>query len=412
MLTIGERASQQIKPTVLDIFCGAGGMSVGFEDAGCKILGGIDQNRYAVDTHHRNFPAAKLKLPPQDIRELCELDKLGLKPSEVDILVGGPPCQVFSRVGIGKMRKLGRDIESDERNFLYKEFVRFVYYYKPLCFVMENVDNLANKEQVLEKICGEFSGKNYGDDPSYKVGYQILDASNFGVPQKRMRLFIVGIRSDLGVEPTFPKQHVKHPVSVGEAISDLPDLEPFVMPLKTKCSGPKQKDIELAYKCPPQSSYQRTMRRQNGQGAGVWNHLCRSHNEKDIMIFEVLKQGGRYRDIPKEMMRYRSDIFDDKYKRLVWSQPSWTLTAHMRKDGLAYIHPLQNRSISVRESARIQSFPDDFIFYAPMTRMFELVGNSVPPLLAQAVAEPLVKVVNKYYESKLIDEKIEIPAIS
>jgi DNA (cytosine-5)-methyltransferase 1 len=120
------------------------------------------------------------------------------------------------------------------------------------------------------------------------------------------------------------------------------------------------------------------------------------------MIFEMLAQGGKYRDLPKEMMRYRVDIFDDKYKRLIWNEPAWTLTAHMKKDGLAYIHPLQNRSISVREAARIQSFPDDFVFYAPMTRMFELVGNSVPPLLAEAVAKPLVKLIQPYREKMQI----------
>lgn len=399
MLRIEERTSRKIKPTVLDIFCGAGGMSLGFKNAECEILGGIDQNRYAIDTHHQNFPSAKLKLPPQDIRDLRNLDKLGLNSGDVDILVGGPPCQVFSRVGIGKMRKLGRDIESDDRNFLYKEFVRFVAYYKPLCFVMENVDNLANKEEILAKICKDFSGSKRKGYPGYRVDYRILDASEFGVPQKRMRLFIVGMRSDLGIEPPFPGRRLKYPISVGEAISDLPDLEPFIMPLKTKSSGPKQKDVERVYKYSPQSSYQKKMRRRKKQDEGVWNHLCRSHNEKDIMIFEMLDQGGKYRDLPEEMMRYRVDIFDDKYKRLIWDEPSWTLTAHMRKDGLAYIHPLQSRSISVREAARIQSFPDDFVFYAPMTRMFELVGNSVPPLLAEAIAKPLVRVVQAYYEN-------------
>jgi DNA (cytosine-5)-methyltransferase 1 len=386
-----HEAKQSLKPTVLDIFCGAGGMSLGFQNAGCQILGGVDQNIYAVNTHHHNFPTAVLKIPPQDIRELRKLEQLGLNPGEVDILVGGPPCQVFSRVGIGKMRKLGRDIESDHRNFLYKEFVRFVAYYKPLCFVMENVDNLANKKEILTKIYNDFI------DLGYKVDYRVLDASEFGVPQKRMRLFIIGIRLDLEIEPPFPCKRVKCPISVGEAICDLPDLRPFVMPLKAKSTGPKQKDAEFPYKCPPQSPYQEKMRRRMKEGEGVRNHLCRSHNDKDILIFESLAQGKKYLDVPEKMRRYRTDIFEDKYKRLHWGEPAWTLTAHMKKDGLAYIHPLQNRSISVREAARIQSFPDDFVFLAPMTRMFELVGNSVPPLLAEAVAEPLVKLIQSYY---------------
>ncbi|WP_205703874.1 DNA cytosine methyltransferase [Candidatus Chloroploca sp. Khr17] len=397
-----ESSSQKVEPTVLDIFCGAGGMSLGFKNGGCQILGGIDQNRYAIDTHHKNFPSAALKLPPQDIRGVRNLDQLGLNPGSVDILVGGPPCQVFSRVGIGKMRKLGRDIESDHRNFLYTEFVRFVAYYKPLCFVMENVDNLANKEETLARISNDFRGNTHNDYPGYNVAYRVLDASDFGVPQKRMRLFIIGVRSDLEVDPPFPTKQDKQPISVSEAISDLPDLEPFVMPLKTKSSGPKQKDAEQPYKCSPHSPYQQEMRKRKKEGEGVWNHLCRSHNDKDIMIFEMLDQGGKYRDIPEEMMRYRVDIFDDKYKRLISNKPAWTLTAHMRKDGLAYIHPLQNRSISVREAARIQSFPDDFVFYAPMTRMFELVGNSVPPLLAEAVAKPLVHLIHSYRKEQKI----------
>jgi DNA (cytosine-5)-methyltransferase 1 len=127
------------------------------------------------------------------------------------------------------------------------------------------------------------------------------------------------------------------------------------------------------------------------------NHLCRAHNPVDMICFAMLGQGQKYIDLPKSMRRYRSDIFEDKYKRLNWNEPSWTLTAHMRKDGLAYIHPIQNRSISVREAARIQSFPDHFIFDAPMTRMFELIGNSVPPLLAQAIAEPIVNQIRAIY---------------
>lgn len=390
-------------PTVLDIFCGAGGMSLGFQNAGCQILGGIDENKYAIETHHKNFSSCKLKTPAQDIRELKDLSALGIKPGEVDILIGGPPCQVFSRVGIGKMKKLGRNIEEDHRNFLYKEFIRFLSYYQPLAFVMENVDNLANKELNFSVICRELAvgiSQNRKNYPGYNINYRILDSSNFGVPQRRNRLFIIGIRSNLGLEPPFPENYSKPLVSVGDAIGDLPPIKPFSMPLKSKSTGPKQSDYEFLYAHEPRSKYQEKMRERKKDGEGIWNHLCRSHNEKDLLIFEMLRQGEKYKDLPQDMMRYRKDIFDDKYKRLIWDEPSWTLTAHMKKDGLAYIHPLQNRSISVREAARIQSFPDDFVFYAPMTRMFELVGNSVPPLLAEAVARPIVKLFRDYHRAK------------
>ena len=389
---------QKTAPAVLDLFCGAGGMSLGFKNAGCQILGGIDQNKYAVATHHQNFPNSKLLLKAQDICQIKDLDELGLEIGEVDIVIGGPPCQVFSRVGIGKMKDLGKDIEADPRNFLYKQFVRFVRYYQPLCFVMENVDNLANKDAVLYGICKDFKSKKDGH-PGYRVEYRVLDASKYGVPQKRLRLFIVGVRNDLSIDPPFPEREKKILVTVGQAIQDLPELTAFVMPLKIKSSGPKQKDREQSYKCDPQNSYQKLMRKNQKPDVGIWNHLCRSHNDKDMEIFGILKQGQKYKDLPRHVMRYRDDIFDDKYKRLIWDEPSWTLTAHMKKDGLAYIHPLQTRSISVREAARIQSFPDDFIFHAPMTRMFELVGNSVPPLLAEAVAKPVVKMLRAYWEA-------------
>jgi DNA (cytosine-5)-methyltransferase 1 len=181
-------------------------------------------------------------------------------------------------------------------------------------------------------------------------------------------------------------------------------LTPPYISLREKSSGPKQTDESKPYLSLPQSGYQRKMRKITKRETpdSVMNHICRSHNPVDMLGFAMLSPGGKYLDLPEFMRRYRWDIFDDKYKRLPWDKPAWTLTAHMRKDCLAYIHPKQNRSISVREAARLQSFPDDFVFDAPMTRMFELVGNSVLPLLAEAIAKPIVKQVQAYYESAQI----------
>ncbi|WP_278187384.1 DNA cytosine methyltransferase [Microcoleus vaginatus] len=131
-------------PTVLDLFCGAGGMSLGFQNAGCEILGGIDKNPHAIRTHHRNFPNCQLKLDAQPIESLINLSQLDIQPGEVNILIGGPPCHVFSLVGKAKMRSLGKQIESDIRNFLYEQFIRFVEYYKALFFVIENVNHPRN----------------------------------------------------------------------------------------------------------------------------------------------------------------------------------------------------------------------------------------------------------------------------
>lgn len=385
MLEVKLKRKNKKSPTVLDIFCGAGGMSLGFQNAGCEILGGIDKNPHAIKTHHRNFPNCKLMCNAQSIESITDLSKLGLEPGEIDILIGGPPCQVFSVVGIGKMKSLGKNIEGDNRNFLYEEFIRFVKFYKPLFFVIENVNYLRNHwifPTLRRELENGLTRKSY-DYPGYNISEEILIASDYGVPQIRKRLFIVGRRKDTNLAFDFPEPYTGSPVSVGEAIGDLPELEPICLPLKRKNTAPKQIDSPKPYKSSPKSDYQKLMRSKSEDT--VMNHFCRSHNDKDLHIFRIMPQGGKYKNIPDELKRYSDRTFEDKYKRLHWDQPSWTLMAHMQKDCLAYIHPTQTRSISVREAARLQSFPDHFVFDAPMTRMFELVGNSVPPLLAEMI---------------------------
>ena len=390
--------SKVYKPQVLDLFCGAGGLSLGFQNAGCQIVGGIEINPHAARTHHKNFPDTILNLPATDITQL-DFNQLDLEPGDIDILIGSPPCQVFSAVGIGKMRHLGRTPEQDLRSLLYLHFVRFLNYFRPHFFVMENVNPLKNKP-IFSSMCEELSNgtreikKGY---PGYEIEYQILLSADYGVPQLRKRLFVIGKRRDTNFKLVFPdKISSSEYVSVGQAISDLPDLEPISMPLGNRSGRPKQIDIEKPYICKPSNSYQEKMRQSKQKNEGILNHICRSHNDLDLQIFGVMKQGDLYRDIPDEFKRYRSDIFEDKYKRLRLDKPSWTLTAHMKKDGLAYIHPTQTRSISVREAARLHSFPDDFIFDVPMTAMFELIGNSVPPLMAEAIAQPIVKQLQDY----------------
>ncbi|CAD5910224.1 DNA cytosine methyltransferase [Planktothrix agardhii] len=400
MLEFKSKIKDRKMPTVLDIFCGAGGMSLGFQNAGCQILGGLDKNPHAIRTHHKNFPNCKMMCGAKSIESITDLSKLGFYPEDIDILIGGPPCQVFSVVGIGKMKSLGKHIESDARNFLYEEFLRFIKYYKPLVFVIENVNYLQNHWifSTLIRDLENNSNRKKHDYPGYNLSYQVLTASDYGVPQIRKRLFIVGRRKDTNLTFEFPDANTGSPVSVGEAIGDLPELEPICLPLKRKSTAPKQTDFPKDYKIPPISEYQKLMRTQSCDT--VMNHMCRSHNDQDLHIFSIMPQGGIYKNIPDELKRYSDRSFEDKYKRLDWDKPSWTLTAHMQKDCLAYIHPTQTRSISVREAARLQSFPDHFVFDAPMTRMFELVGNSVPPLLAEAIARPIVKQVQAYYEAQ------------
>lgn len=315
------------KPKVLDLFCGAGGMSLGFQNAGCEILGGIDHNPYAIKTHHINFPTSTFQLPAQDIENI-DFSILDIEPNIVDVLIGGPPCQVFSRVGIGKMQSLNRNIKSDPRNFLYKHYIRAIEYFRPLFFVMENVDSLEERA-IFSKLRRQLeSGIDENSSyPGYIVHHAILTASEYGVPKVRKRLFIVGVRRDIGVGFKFPPPSYERSVTVGDAISDLIPLTPPYIPLRRKSSGPKQLDFPKPYLSDPQSEYQRSMRKQNEESnheLGVMNHLCRAHNPVDMICFAMLGQGQKYIDLPESMRRYRWDIFDDKYKRLNWNEQSIT----------------------------------------------------------------------------------------
>jgi DNA (cytosine-5)-methyltransferase 1 len=393
-------------PKVLDLFCGAGGLSLGFNSAGCEILGGIDNERWPVKTHHHNFPNSRLKLEPQNIQDINPSD-LGVPPGSIDILIGGPPCQGFSSVGRGKIRSLGLEKDRDRKNLLYREFIRFLDYLQPTFFVIENVQGMQSFKtnsffyQVLHELTKGIDGAGYSFSGGYDVRFRILCAADYGVPQSRNRLFIIGRRRDRSENRiVFPEPSKNASITLGEAISDLPFLEAPILIARAGClvnNGINQHDEPKKYRAQPQNIYQALMRLRAGDT--VLNHVCRGHNVKDLEIFELLKPGQKYLDIPSSLRRYREDIFKDKYRKLRDDKPSWTLTAHMQKDCLAFIHPSQVRSLSVRESARIQSFPDDFTFVGPMTKLFRMIGNAVPPLLAEQVALPIVEEIRRNYMS-------------
>lgn len=233
-----------------------------------------------------------------------------------------------------------------------------------------------NDGELLQKIKDTFE-----DQLGYTTDSKILNAADFGVPQHRKRLFVQG--NQLGIPVVWPgkDQYVHPPVSVGEAIDDLP-----------KCSPPCT-DEEQVYSCDSPTDYQGLMRRYmpEDQKHLVFDHIIRAVRDDDKIIFSLMKEGDRYCDIPEELRRYRSDIFKDKYWKLYWNEPSWTITAHIRKDSYRYIHPDtdQGRMLSIREFARLQSFPDHFRFCGAPTRRMQQIGNAVPPLLAESIAKGL-----------------------
>ena len=226
--------------------------------------------------------------------------------------------------------------------------------------------------------------------------FDILNAENFGVPQKRRRIIFIGTRD--GGEIKWPDvthlearegqkkldSVIASPVTVGDAFADLP-------PLKLPERGAKMTDEIAEYAKHAISEYQKYVR---GDSAKLHNHITRWHRDKDIKIFNYMKQGMRWKDLPdryRKMIGYSDKSFNDKWKRLVLDEPSWTVVSHLSKDGYMYIHPTESRTISVREAARLQSFPDSFVFYGSRGSQFKQIGNAVPPLLARAIANSVKK---------------------
>lgn len=366
MIKEGRRIAIMRKLNVVDLFCGCGGFSKGFEEAGFKICFGIDMWKDATITYQKNFPEAAVL--NEDITKVSGKDILEgsrLNANEVDVIIGGPPCQGFS--------VSGKRMIDDERNRLYKSYVQIVSQIKPKVFVMENVPGLVRlfKGQVAEQVKEDFT--NIG----YHVQMQILSADAYGVPQQRKRVFFVGIRDDLaerGIEYSYPEP--VRGVGMGldvwtskDAISDL-DFVPDDRVLGE----------DIAYKLPAENDYQKTMR----QGSkSILNHSITLHNTRTKEIIAMVPDGGNYKDLPEELWNTRKVHI--AWTRMDSRKPCFTIdTGHNH-----HFHYKENRVPTVRESARIQSFPDTFEFVGIKTSQLKQVGNAVPPLLAKAIAESL-----------------------
>lgn len=340
------------KNTVIDLFCGCGGLSYGFIEAGYEIVLGIDHWKDAITTFentHKNAKGLVADLFNETPKQISE--KTGIK--KVDLIIGGPPCQGFSIAG--------KRIVDDERNKLYKSFVSFVEYYKPKAFLMENVPNIVSMGQgiVKDTIIKDF------EKLGYTIVYRVLMASEYGVPQNRKRAFFIGTKGKK--EFVFPDASNKKMISAKDAISDLPE--------KSVADGNK-------YKSEPKSEYQKIIRKDS---SGLFNHETTNHSEQTIEIISMVPDGGNYKNLPKELQQTRNVHI--AWTRLNSNKPSFTIDTGHRH----HFHYKFNRVPTVRESARIQSFPDNFIFLGSKTSQYKQVGNAVPPILAKALAEELKK---------------------
>ncbi len=361
---------------VLDLFSGAGGLSRGFMDAGYNVVLGVDFDDAALKTfkeNHGNSEAMKLDLFDHDnIAKIMEyLEKNNLK---IDVLVGGPPCQGFSVAGPRNL--------NDKRNSLYLAMVKLAQILEPQAVVLENVPGMVQVNDGIGamRIVQDFA------EIGYKMVPQLLYAPDYGIPQIRKRVFFVGLR-DSGSDFEFPDAKVdkEHYVTCEEAIGDLPALQTA--------------DGEIIYGANEQeylhdasNEYQKTMRKNSQK---VYNHIGSIPIEKTKNMIALVPEGKNYKALPEEysgMYKYHEAL-----TRYHSKKPSLTINTGHR----SHFHYKWNRIPTVRESARLQSFPDDFIFYGNKSEQYRQVGNAVPPMLGKVVAEQLL-----FYLKELGDETV------
>lgn len=358
------------RPLAIDLFSGAGGLGAGVEAAGWTVAIAVDHDRSALETHRANFRGRAIDIDMSNPHQVTNLIE-EIKPLSIDLIVGGPPCQPFSRAGRAKIQDLvnkGMREEKDQRKELWRSFIRVILAIKPRAVIMENVPDMAIGDdlKVIRKIADLL------EKAGYNVDYRLLDAWRHGIPQHRKR-FILQARND-GLRPTWPLQSAK-PVTVRDAIEDLPRLNDTI-----GCR-------ELPYYSKPNSELAGKLRDLNQPI--IYDHMTRPVRADDKQAFQLMDSKTLYSDLPKHLRRYRDDTFNDKYKRLDWDTPSRTITAHIAKDGYWYIHPSEDRTLTVREAARIQTFPDSFRFAGTRSDAFRQIGNAVPPLLGQKISEEI-----------------------
>lgn len=359
--------------TCIDIFAGAGGLSIGFREAGFQVLAANDFNEHAASTFRDSHPDTKfLDGPIERITAKDWLKSTGLEVGELDCLIGGPPCQAFS------VYNHQRGMH-DERSGLFREYLRTVTGLRPKFVVMENVTGITSvgDGRAVQEIHARL-GKL-----GYKVEERILKAEEYGVPQERRRIFFVGTRLNTGVE--WPRrthgEGLEAFVSVWDAIGDLPRL------------GISEGDEVQQYPGSPASDYQRGLRRGSRQ---LQNHVAPFLADINRQRLKYIPQGGSWRDIPVRLLpagmkRARRCDHTKRYGRLDPKGLACTILTKCDLHWGAYIHPTQERCLTVREAARLQSFPDWVHFKGPRVEQYRQVGNAVPPLLGKVVAESVAR---------------------
>lgn len=347
-----------MKPTVIDLFAGVGGLSLGFEMEGFDILLANEFDQSIATAYKENHKSTNVVVG--DITSLNLSKVFGEYVNKIDVVIGGPPCQGFSQKG-------KRKTINDERNFLFKHYVEVVKFVKPKYFVMENVPNLLTAEKgfFLNEIKGLF--KDYG----YSIRYGILNAADYGVPQNRRRAIIIG--KYLANPPELPLP-CKQKVTIWDAISDLAYLE----------SG--EGEFEQEYRNSPKSDYEKKMRK----GSKIlYNHMATKHSALALERLSLIPPNAGKEVLPKKHIT--KSVYSGTWSRMKQNDVAVTITTRFDTPSSGkFTHPFLNRAITVREAARLQSFPDTFKFIGSKMSQMKQVGNAVPPLLARKIARVIM----------------------
>jgi DNA (cytosine-5)-methyltransferase 1 len=370
-------------PTFIDLFSGCGGFTLGLIRSGFQCVGAVDYNKEAIAVFRQNFPGVEhafhedlTEFLPEEFAELT-----GVK--EIDVIVGGPPCQGFSTVRQRDGANSGPRMIEDPRRYLYQSFLSYVKYFRPKVFVMENVLGIKSADGGRYFTRVQHEARAIG----YRVHPQTEKALDLGVPQKRVRQLIIGTRLDLPNYFSSPLKRVSRAVespTLGEAIGDLP-------PLKAG-AGQEETDYDMARRKAHVRKYGKRYIYQTlevHRSTKLTAHRARPHSARDLGDFLKLREGEHCAEAIKRgeefAFPYDKGTFKDRYTRQHRNEPCSTIVAHLSKDGLMFIHPTQNRTLTPREAARVQSFPDWFAFPIARTHQFRVIGNAVPPLVGEAV---------------------------
>lgn len=426
---------------ILDLFAGAGGLSLGFElvsdnngDKVFEVHRAVEIDKYACQTLRLRHGAEKI-IEGDLTRDETHTKVIKECKGVVSVVIGGIPCQSFSL--IGPRSGFGKEMEHfkrDQRDNLYLEYKKIVDELEPNIIVIENVKGILSKKnahgkKIIDKIISDFEPRYNFENEHDGARYMLLNAANYGVPQNRERVILIGIKKrwkDVKApypKPTHSKIGIKkgYPfVTIADAIGDLPKLNAKIT--KTDISSknkltriakhnkrinagtdrvPYEKSVFRSYVAGASESGKLFLNfvRPNGY-AYLDHHISRAQQNSDILLFQKMKEGetagifsARRPALAKKLIKYGMGSFKDKYRKQNWNSPSTTIFAHLEKDGNRFIHPKQPRTLTVREAARLQSFPDDYIFEGPYNKKFRQIGNAVPPLLARSIAESLLPLI-------------------